>query len=121
MSLEDVWFGRLARSDGVLGQAKLDPLGEDIEQVDWVAGRIMALFAGLAIDGDDLAVAVGDHAAEPLGKGLLELSEREAGQDPAEGRGMGRLLPGAAEWFAEAVPEVVGPTLQGGQFGLAAH
>jgi hypothetical protein len=121
VGLEGLRFGGLAVGDRGLGQAELDLLGEDVEQVDRVACGIMALLVGLAIDGDDLTVPLSDHAAEPQGEGLLELGQREAGQDATEGRGMRRVLAGEAQGAAESVPVVAGPALQGGQFGLTAH
>jgi hypothetical protein len=72
VGLEGFRFGGLPVGDGVLGQTELDLVGEDVEQVDRVAGGIVARFARLAIDSGDLAVTVGDRAAEPLGKGLQE-------------------------------------------------
>lgn len=116
--LEGLRFGGFAVGDGKLGQAEAQIVGEDVEHVDRIAVGVMALLAGLTVDGRD---HVGDdlaHVDQPKGNGFAELLEREPGDHAAEGCGMRRFLPRKAQRPLEGSPVVLGPTLDAREIGL---
>jgi hypothetical protein len=75
VGLEHLRLGRLAAvADGPVGQAELQPLGEDVEDVDRAAVGAAGLLAGLAVDGGD-QLGVGQQGRQPPGQGGAELGD----------------------------------------------
>lgn len=119
--LERLRFGGLAAGDGELGQAEAHLVGEDVEHVDRLTVVVVALLAGLAIDGDRGGVADPGETQEPSGEGVAELLEGESGEGAADGGGMRWLRAGEPQGPLEAAPVVLGPTLEAGHVALAAE
>ena len=78
VGLEDLRLGLLTVADGPLGQADTGLVGEDVEDVDRVAVGVVALLAGLAVDGRR-PQAAGGQAGQPAAQGVLELGQGVAG------------------------------------------